>query len=116
MLFFFKKQIRPGKQRGTKDWVPERLQKYTLDQYQIIFYVGGQRRKDIPFPHPVMKLADTSPLWRWPEIIDWSLKNEVITEKEALDDAIFIENLNIVLEETIICAHRLRSDLLKVLS
>lgn len=79
----------------------------------VSLWIKGLRRKDIPFPHPFMKLSEASPLWRWPEIIDWSLKNEIITEAEALEEAILIENLNLLLEERVISRKKLKSDLLK---
>ena len=45
-----------------------------------------------------MKLADRSPLWRWKEIVEWLYQNNSIDKKEV-KKAMFLENINVVLEE-----------------
>ena len=86
-----------------------------LKKQAISLWVKGLRRKKVSFPKPVMKLSEASPLWRWHEVVEWSLNNQILTEKEVLDEAIFIENLNLVLEERIAPARSLRNNLTALL-
>lgn len=67
----------------------------------ISLWINEDRRKSAskPFPQPRMKLADKSPLWKWNEIVEWLYYHNLIKEKEPLDRAIFLENLNAALEE-----------------
>ena len=67
----------------------------------IHLWINEERRKSTsrPFPQPRMKLADKSPLWKWREVVEWLYYHNLIKEKELLDRAIFIENLNAALEE-----------------
>jgi len=85
-----------------------------LKKQAVSLWIKARRRKGIRFPHPVMKLSDASPLWRWYEVVDWSLKNNILSEKIILDEAIFMENLNLVLEERSAPAKNLRINLLEV--
>lgn len=64
-------------------------------------WINEARRKSdkMPFPQPFMKLADKSPLWRWKEIAEWLYMHNLIREKQIVDIAIFIENINAALEE-----------------
>lgn len=69
---------------------------------QVLFlWINEERRKSstMPFPQPTMKLADKSPLWKWREIVEWLYFHNLVKEKELVDKAIFIENLNAVLDE-----------------
>lgn len=87
-----------------------------LKKQTISLWAKGLRRKNLCFPKPVMKLSEASPLWRWHEIVDWSLKNNVITEPEAWNEAIFIENINLVLEERSVPEKSLRDSLIASLA
>lgn len=86
-----------------------------LKRQAVSLWIKGLRRKNLPFPHPVMKLSDISPLWYWHEIVGWLFKNNILKEKEMLDEAIFIENLNLVLEERRMPEKKLRDSLLGLL-
>lgn len=65
-------------------------------------WINEARRKSeserMPFPQPFMKLADKSPLWKWKEIAEWLYLHNLIREKQIVESAIFIENINAVLE------------------
>lgn len=77
--------------------VAKRLQK---TRQVIHLWINQERRKSnqMPFPQPLMKLADKSPLWKWREIVEWLYFHNLIQEKGLLDKAIFIENLNAALD------------------
>lgn len=64
-------------------------------------WINEVRRKSeqAPFPHPFMKLADKSPLWRWKEIVEWLYLHKLIAEKQIVENALFIENVNAALDE-----------------
>ncbi len=63
----------------------------------VSLWIKGQRRKS--FPHPVMRLAEKSPLWSWSEVVTWLYDNKIIKDKELVDRALFFANINAVLEE-----------------
>ncbi len=86
-----------------------------LKKQAVSLWINGLRRKNSPFPHAVMKLSDPYPLWRWHEVVAWSIKNNIIKEKSLLDDAILIENINLVLEERRAPGKNLRRNLLAIL-
>ncbi|NNM60387.1 MAG: DNA-binding protein [Legionellales bacterium] len=83
-----------------------------LKKQAVSLWSKGLRRNRPRFPHPVMKLSDTSPLWRWHEVVAWSLKNQIVNDPAMLDEAILIESLNLVLEERSAPAKELRESLL----
>jgi hypothetical protein len=87
-----------------------------MKKQAVSLWIKGLRRKTKPFPRPVMKLSDTSPLWRWHEVVDWSLQNDIIKDPDILEQAIFIENLNFALEERNLPILHLKKGLLKQLS
>jgi len=76
--------------------VADRLNK---PRQTISLWIQGKRRSQYTFPVPVMKLASRSPLWRWHEIVAWLFKQKIISERKIVEDAEFIENINVVLEE-----------------
>lgn len=86
---------------------------------QVLFlWISEARRKSttMPFPQPAMKLSDRSPLWKWKEIAEWLYFHNIIKEKELVDRAIFIENLNAVLDERDQRIRKARAALLKRLN
>lgn len=70
-----------------------------LKRQAVSLWIKGARRKSQPFPKPVMRLADKSPYWRWHEIIHWLHANHLVEHSELLDNAIFMSNINAVLEQ-----------------
>ena len=83
---------------------------------QILFlWIREERRRssDMPFPQPTMKLTDRSPLWKWREIVEWLYFHNLVQEKELIDRAVFIENLNAVLDERDSGVRKLRKILLE---
>lgn len=64
-------------------------------------WINEARRKSklLPFPQPFMKLTDKSPLWKWKEITEWLYVHNLIKEKQIVENAIFIENINAALDE-----------------
>ncbi len=85
-----------------EDWVSmSELAKRLNKTRQIIFlWIKQERRKSAlaPFPKPGMKLADKSPLWKWREVVEWLYFHQLITEKALMEQAAFLENINVVLE------------------
>jgi hypothetical protein len=65
----------------------------------VSLWVKRERRQGLPFPNPVSKLTDTSPMWRWYDVVDWLYQNQLIKDQKVVDFAKFIENINAVLGE-----------------
>ena len=80
----------------TESEVAARLKK---PRQTISLWIQGKRRSQTPFPVPVMKLHSRSPLWRWHEIVSWLFNQKIIEEKNLVEEAEFIEDINVVLEE-----------------
>ena len=49
----------------------EMAKRLNLKRQTISLWVKGNRRSKQPFPTPVMKLTEKSPLWRWYEVTKW---------------------------------------------
>ncbi len=81
-----------------EDWVTEsEIAKRTSNSRQIVsLWTKDKRRKF--FPKPIMKLTDRSPFWRWREIAEWLYDNKLI-DKQEVEKAEFLEDINAVLEE-----------------
>jgi len=94
----------------------EIAKRLNLKRQAVSLWVKGLRRPNEKFPNPVMKLSDASPLWRWHEVVAWSIKNKLINDKAALDEAVFIENLNLVLEERALPGKNIRKMLHQLLT
>jgi len=78
----------------TESEIAKRLNK---SRQIISLWIKGERRK--LFPHPVMRLAEKSPLWSWSEVVTWLFDNKIINDKELVDKAIFFSNINAALDE-----------------
>jgi hypothetical protein len=61
-------------------------------------WIKGYRRP-IPFPNPVMKLEDKSPLWRWYEVARWLFQQNQILDETIVENARFFEAINGALAE-----------------
>ncbi|HLB43117.1 MAG TPA: DNA-binding protein [Gammaproteobacteria bacterium] len=101
-----------------EDWVTEADVAKRLDvkRQAVSLWIKGGRRKAIPFPKPIMKLSDKSPLWKWREIAEWLYQNNLIQEKDMIKNAAFLENVNVALEERDIKIKQARHGLLKKLA
>lgn len=75
----------------------EIAKKLNKSRQAISLWIQGARRKS--FPHPVMRLDEKSPLWKWDEVVQWLCSNEIVDDKELLSNAKFISNINAALEE-----------------
>ncbi len=62
-------------------------------------WVKRERRQEIPFPNPISKLTQKSPMWRWYEVVKWLHQNKLMKDQKVVDLAMFIENINAVLGE-----------------
>lgn len=78
----------------TESEIAKRLNK---SRQTISLWIKRTRRKS--FPHPVMRLAEKSPLWHWHEVVDWLYLNHLIDDQALVDHARFFANINAVLEE-----------------
>lgn len=65
----------------------------------VSLWVKRERRQEIPFPNPISKLTEKSPLWRWYEVVKWLHQNKLMKNQKVVDLALFIENINAVLGE-----------------
>lgn len=84
-----------------------------IKRQAVSLWIKGQRRNAIPFPKPIMWLSNKSPFWKWSEIANWLYHNHLITEKEVVTNALFVEHMNAALEERDITARKYRHSLLK---
>jgi hypothetical protein len=82
----------------------------------VSLWIKKLRRSKEDFPNPVFKVSDVSPLWRWHEVVSWSIKNDIIKEKSVFEEAVFIENINLVLEERFLPGESIRKNLYTLLT
>jgi hypothetical protein len=80
----------------------------------VSLWIKGERRKS--FPHPVMRLTEKSPLWKWNEVVEWLFENKIIKDKELVENALFFSHINAALEERDIKAREIRHHLLERIS
>jgi hypothetical protein len=79
----------------------------------VSLWIKGIRRKKKPFPKPIMKLSECSPLWKWSEICCWLYQNNIIDDESKVEEAVFLENLNVTLEGRYEEDRKIRQHLLK---
>lgn len=65
----------------------------------VSLWIQAKRRSKTPFPLPFMKLTSRSPLWYWHEVVTWLFNQQIIKEKNMLEEAEFFREINFVLEE-----------------
>jgi len=65
----------------------------------VSLWVKKQRRQNNPFPGPIFKLSEKSPLWRWYDVVKWLYKQHLIKDSETVETANFIESINAILRE-----------------
>lgn len=78
----------------TESEIAKRLE---VTRQTVSLWIKGERRKS--FPHPVMRLSEKSPLWKWDDVTEWLYANKIIDNKTIVDNAIFFANINAALEE-----------------
>lgn len=83
------------------DWVSEAemAKRLSVPRQTVSLWAKRERRSDVSFPNPVMKLAEKSPLWRWSEVAKWLYQNKIIKDVAIVNAALLIENMNAALEE-----------------
>ncbi len=84
-----------------------------IKRQAVSLWIKGQRRNSIPFPKPIMWLSNKSPFWKWSEVTNWLYRNQLISEKEIVTNALFVEHMNAALEERDIITRKYRHSLLK---
>jgi len=94
----------------TESEVAERL---ATKRQTVSLWIKGLRRASMPFPSPKLKLSNKSPLWKWNEVAEWLYANKIIKQKEIVDAAVFIEDINAALEERNTKAKKNRQELVK---
>lgn len=62
----------------------------------VSLWIKGERRKH--FPSPSLQLTEKTFLWDWSQVVMWLKENKIIRNKEMVENAIFIANINAVLE------------------
>jgi len=78
----------------TESEISKRL---NVSRQSVSLWINKNRRTS--FPHPVMRLSEKSPLWKWNEITEWLYNNKIITDHEIVENSLFIANINGALEE-----------------
>lgn len=78
----------------TESEVAKRLH---VKRQAVSLWFKGERHAKNPFPSPIMKLTEKSPLWRWSDVLEWLYQQKKVTDAELLDHAKFIGTLNIAL-------------------
>lgn len=94
----------------------EVAQRLSMKRQAISLWIKGQRRASTPFPSPKLKLTNKSPLWKWNEITEWLYANQIIKQKEIVETAMFIEDINAALEERNATTRAHRQKLVKKLT
>jgi len=82
--------------------------KIQVGRQNVSLWVKGERRSKAPFPKPVSRISDKSPMWRWADVAKWLYGQNLIRGPEVIEQAKFIEDINAALEERnpIIKQHR----------
>ncbi len=80
----------------TESEIAKRLE---TNRQRVSLWIKGVRKNQLAFPKPVMKLSGRSPLWKWFDIVTWLYESSIISEKEKVINAEFVEDINAVLEE-----------------
>lgn len=80
----------------------------------VSLWIKGKRRKY--FPQPIMHLAQKSSLWKWSEVCVWLYENQIIVDKNQVEEALFFSNINAALEERDSKAREIRHYLLERIS
>ncbi len=75
----------------------EIAKRLNVKRQTVSLWVKGERRKG--FPPPVMRLSEKSPLWQWDEVAVWLFENKIIKDRNIVEGAIFIVNINAALGE-----------------
>ena len=65
----------------------------------VSLWVKRERRQSIPFPNPVLKLSDKSPMWRWYQVVHWLHQQQLIQDEKIVESAKFIAHINAVIAE-----------------
>lgn len=94
----------------TESDIAKRLE---IGRQAVSLWIKGERRKIMPFPKPVMKLSEKSPFWKWREVIEWLYNNQLVKDKEAVENALFLETVNVILDERDLHNRKYRDSLLK---
>lgn len=68
-----------------------------VNRQAVSLWFKGARHVKNPFPSPVMKLSEKSPLWRWSDIVEWLYQKRKITDPKMIEQAKFMGSLNITL-------------------
>ncbi len=81
----------------------------------VSLWIKRNRRNTIPFPNPIMKLDEKSPLWRWYDVAQWLYQQDEITDPEIVTNARFFEAINTAIleqdEKTKAVCHKLAKKL-----
>jgi hypothetical protein len=65
---------------------------------QSVSLLALGKRGDNTFPQPVLKVGHKDPLWRWVKVVDWLIEKGRVNDKQMLDTAQIIEEINLALE------------------
>lgn len=79
----------------------ETAERLNVKRQAVSLWIKGERRTRLPFPKPIMKLSERSPLWSWSDIIDWYYKVGKLDNREKIEEAKFFHDLQTVLDQRI---------------
>jgi len=94
----------------TESEIAKRL---NVKRQTVSLWIKGERRNTNPFPKPIIKLLEKSPFWKWREVVEWLFQSKLIEENEMAENALFLETINVVLEERDTQLKRSREYILK---
>jgi hypothetical protein len=69
----------------------------SITKQAVSLFVQGERRTG-DFPHPVLKVANKSPLWRWSAVAKWLYQHGKIKDVKIVEAANVVEDINAALE------------------
>ncbi|OGT32528.1 MAG: hypothetical protein A3C44_02140 [Gammaproteobacteria bacterium RIFCSPHIGHO2_02_FULL_39_13] len=87
-----------------------------IKRQTVSLWFKRERHSKHPFPSPIMKLNEKSPLWRWSDVVEWLYQQKKIKDEQILNNAKFIEHINIVLLDRALNATSYRRKLIKKLN
>lgn len=96
----------------TETEIAERLQ---VKRQAVSLWFKGERHAKNPFPVPMMKLTQKSPMWRWHDVVEWLYNQKKIADLEIVEHAKFIGTINAALFDRDSSTKRYKEKLLKQL-
>lgn len=78
--------------------ITEIANRVKVKRQAVSLWVNGERCNKVPFPSPVSKLTDKSPLWRWHEVVRWLQQQNKLNDNRAIEFSSVIATINTALQ------------------